>query len=794
MNIDNSQPSTNRWWDLPAAALLLAALLICAARLIATRWTSELTTAQMLAAFGVIAGLALGKSRFSPSLVAFFATAYGVFAVPWQLGLTIREDILWSERLSIILNRLGIIIYQLINQEPVQDSLLFLLLMSLLFWVLGAHAGYTLVRYGNAWKSVIPAGITIFVIHSFDPLIVRRTWYLAAYFFFALVLVARMAFLQRQSSWQRNRTALPPHLGYDFVRFAVIAALLIVMFAWTAPALAQALPAVQRVWQPVRNAWEDAKSNFENAFASLRTTVGITSEVYGDSASLGRGNPLSQAMMFTVDPPDEIPAGTRLYWRARTYDFYNNGRWLSTGNSVRAFDPQEDDLIVPIAFGRFAGTFTFTSATNPGTLFVPPQPLWVDRPGQVEYAENPDGTVDITTFRAVPALQPGQEYQVQASISNATVAQLKEAGEEYPEWVTERYLQLPDSITTRTRRLAEQITVGLETPYDKAQAITQYLRDNITYVDTLPETPPRGQEIIDWFLFDLRQGFCNYYATAEIVLLRSVGIPARWSVGYAQGERQDDLGDPIVYLVRQRDAHAWPEVYFPQAGWVEFEPTVSQPDIARRPGIDPEELDSSLPPDEASLQQQRDEFEREMEELRQQRTSFTPDLSQQNQLNIVYWLIALALGAGLLFIGWRMRERIDLQAAPILMENIFIRVGIRPPRILQLWARWAKLPPLSKAYLEINRALARLGKEPVVNDTPAERADNLGMILPEAQPPANALVHEYQIATFSRQSANVAAAVSAGRQIRGLSIKAYLQRILARLQQRPGRNQPRKTR
>jgi transglutaminase-like putative cysteine protease len=790
-NMDNPQPSTTRWWDLPAAALLMAALLISAARLIATRWTSELTITQMLVAFGVLAGLALGKSRFSPRLVAFFATVYGAFAVPWQLGLTLREDILWTERLSILINRLGVIIYQLINREPVQDSLLFLLLMSILYWIVGSHAGYTLVRYGNAWKAVIPGGVALFVIHTFDPLIARRTWYLAAYLFFALVLVARMAFLQRESSWQHNRTALPPHLGYDFVRFAVIAALLVVMFAWTAPAMAQALPAVQKAWQPVRDAWNDAKSNFENAFASLRSSVGLVSEVYGDSASLGMGNPLSQAMMFTVDPPDDIPSGTRLYWRARTYDTYSNGRWLSTVNSLHEFDPQESELNVPIAFGRWAGSFMITTATNPGTLFVPAQPLWVNRPGQIEYAENPDGTVDISTFRAVPALQPGQEYEVHASINNATIAQLQEAGEEYPEWVTERYLQLPDTITPRTRRLAEQITADLETPYQKAAAITQFLRENITYVDRLPETPPSDQEIVDWFLFDLRQGFCNYYSTAEIVLLRSIGIPARWSVGYAQGERQNDPGDPILYRVRHRDAHAWPEVYFPGIGWVEFEPTVSQPDIARQAGITPEEEDTNLQVDDLESQRQREEFEREMELLRQQRQTSTPLSAQQNRLNVVYWSLALALGALLVFLVWRMRSRIDLQATPILLERALTRIGIRPPRIIRLWARRAMLPPLSKSYLEINYALARMGKQPVVNETPAERAESLSQALPEARNPADTLVHEYQIAIFSRQPANLVAAISAGKQIRSISLKAFLQRLLTRFQRRPGRSRSR---
>ena len=146
------------------------------------------------------------------------------------------------------------------------------------------------------------------------------------------------------------------------------------------------------------------------------------------------------------------------------------------------------------------------------------------------------------------------------------------AGNDYPEWVRERYLQVPPNITPRTLQLARDLTAELANPYDKAAAITNWLRANIEYSNSVPQLP-NNQEPIDWFLFDLKQGFCNYYATAEIMLLRSIGIPARIAVGYTQGETEE-LSQ--VYTVKQRDAHAWPEVYFPGLGWIEFEPTSSQ--------------------------------------------------------------------------------------------------------------------------------------------------------------------------------------------------------------------------
>jgi transglutaminase-like putative cysteine protease len=97
--------------------------------------------------------------------------------------------------------------------------------------------------------------------------------------------------------------------------------------------------------------------------------------------------------------------------------------------------------------------------------------------------------------------------------------------------------------------------------------------------------PPFGADVLAWFLLDYKRGYCNYSATAEVILLRSAGIPARLVVGFSQGERAP--GQRNVLTVKQNDAHAWPEVYFPGIGWVEFEPTTSLEGITRPSGIAP---------------------------------------------------------------------------------------------------------------------------------------------------------------------------------------------------------------
>ena len=239
--------------------------------------------------------------------------------------------------------------------------------------------------------------------------------------------------------------------------------------------------------------------------------------------------------------------------------------------------------------------------------------------------------------------------------------------------------------------------------------ITEYLRENITYVTQLDQNPPSNQELLDWFLFDYQKGFCNYYASAQVIMLRSLGIPARWSTGYAQGDKNEDG----VFVVRQRNAHSWPEVYFPGFGWVEFEPTASQPDIARLPG-EPLSGDSAFETDPSLSGDPNAEFEAEMEALRRERGGIDSEIanaSQQMPLNVVYWFAIPVLGIALILLGWAVYSRKGSQAAPVAIEMAFRRLGLRPPKRIRAWSRWSALPPMVKAYLEINAGFNSSGPQ-----------------------------------------------------------------------------------
>jgi hypothetical protein len=214
-----------RWWDVSAAILLLGALVSVALRLNATRWTSYLYITESLVIFGAVIGFALGYSRFPAWLTALLSILYGLILVPWQIGQIVgnpTSTISWSERLIIVRDRLETVIFQLLNREVVDDSVLFIVLMGFLFWWLGLVAGYVLVRKGSPWQATIPAGVTLVVIQTFDPMSANRIWYLAAFIFFILMLVSRMVFLHNRIRWFGSNTSLPPYLGLDFIRFTLV--------------------------------------------------------------------------------------------------------------------------------------------------------------------------------------------------------------------------------------------------------------------------------------------------------------------------------------------------------------------------------------------------------------------------------------------------------------------------------------------------------------------------------------------------------------------------------------------
>jgi hypothetical protein len=379
---------------------------------------------------------------------------------------------------------------------------------------------------------------------------------------------------------------------------------------------------------------------------------------------------------------------------------------------------------------------------------------------------------------ADPILKPGEQYQVTAALSNPSIQQLKKAGIDYPLWVTERYLQLPEGFSPRISDLANQLSQGLETPYDKAIAITNYLRREIVYTNPLPESPPRGEDSLEWILFDLKQGFCNYYASAEVLMLRSVGIPARMAVGFAEGVFDRETN---VYTVRSLDAHAWPEVYFPGIGWIEFEPTGNQDELVR----------PDIPEDEKSdAGRELDGLQNPLglgspDELPERKLEFEEGLGEEENLPLAelqsttasyLYLIAAVLLVGSMWLLNRQYAVFD--QIPIRLQTAYERNGESPPAWLSNWAHWVTLTPIERSFETVNRCLRLLGETPTLHSTPSERAQSLVKKLPSAASAIETLAEQLQATLFTPTPGHAGRARRASLTIWLYTIQSIFHRIL----------------
>ena len=742
---------TLRWWDWSSIFLLFLLLETVASRLVTTNWTPFLFLGQTLTYFGFLIGTALGYTRYSPRTARWVSFLYMIIMLPLQWTLVIDQSASLEEQLLSVVGRLVYSFSEFFARRPVEDPLFFIALVTFAFWIIGSSAGFRLTRDQNYLMAVVPSAIALLVIQSYDNSVPGRIWIMAFYALTALLLLGRLNNLENKKSWRERRIFLSPDNSIDLTSTMAVAAGLIIIFSWVPPASIESYDSAVKSWNKLTKPWRAFTDRMEIAFSSLESpSGGKRGEFYGSELALGRGFPLSDSVMFTVQTPEleSNQKPPRYYWRGRTYDYFLEGQWYTTQSSLEDYSPSD---IVPMALTsetpdpeRFifnTGELTFS------LVYAPPQVVWLSRQGATrrQSAGNLD---EIISWYATPALLSGEVYQVDAILNNPDIELLRQADTDYPDWVTEQYLQMPDDFSTKVSDLAEEITAEHDNPFDKTTAITRYLRDNIEYSDSLP-LAPRKADPLEWMLFEYKKAYCVYYSTAEIMMLRSLGIPARLAVGFAQGER-----DGNNYIVHRNDAHAWPEVYFPGVGWIEFEPTGSQP-VLNRP-LPPRDLpDSNTPANSLSAPLPNDNLGFSARELSEEDlNAFEQQTTEESVKPSGYLLPVFLIIFAALTVFLSRRYSVPARL-PSFVRTTYERTGINTPNWVVNWERWVNASQIQRSFESINFAL-RLLKQPLpVHATPIERAKTLNDILPKAEKHTHNLLDEHQTSLYTNRKADV---------------------------------------
>ena len=442
-------------------------------------------------------------------------------------------------------------------------------LIAVTLWMAYATA-WLAYRRSMALLSILPSLAVLLVVLTFLP--TSYYWY---FFMFLLASAPGIAY-RYKGRWSEsgNRRA---SLTGTVAGLGLMA--IIVGPVWQVPAPEE--PVI-----PLASTFENSLYSFREQWSNL--LYGMPNRNYSPSFTppedLYFTEPvsLSDEVLFVVESPEPHR------WRMRVHEVYSSTGWITDAPLVEVPTPEvslqeyveglKERKNIEIDVRIHAKTSTLMSAGEPlaadiATKVALSPPLNFD--GEKQPDTNGENSLDGAAAPGPPLamlgdrrLLPPRQYKTVGSISEATPAMLSAASQEYPGWVTDRYLQLPENFPRSVKELARELTKDEDNSYDMAEAIRQHLA-------TLPysleaKLPPPGVDWVENFLLVQGRGYCLNYASSMITMLRSLGIPARLVIGFAPGMWDQDRG---VWEVQWRHYHAWPEVYFPEYGWVEFEPT-----------------------------------------------------------------------------------------------------------------------------------------------------------------------------------------------------------------------------
>jgi len=259
---------------------------------------------------------------------------------------------------------------------------------------------------------------------------------------------------------------------------------------------------------------------------------------------------LSTAVAFRADFAGQIPPPVQRYWRGPVFEMTDGRRWWGSTETPS----RNTENALPFQPEGQAYRYVLTLEPNGGT-WLPALELPASIPADVERLH----TLELKTKQRIDALRRDAFISYPAyRISAATESELR------------RNLRLPNTITERIQQLAQQWRNAARSDRGVIDAALRYFHTE-PFVYTL-EPPLLGANPVDEFLFETRRGFCEHYAAAFTLLMRSAGIPARVVTGY-QGGELNPLGGYLI--VRQSDAHAWVELWLGEKGWVRFDPTAA---------------------------------------------------------------------------------------------------------------------------------------------------------------------------------------------------------------------------
>jgi transglutaminase-like putative cysteine protease len=568
------------WWS----ALLVLLLTFAVARSTATAgWVNGID---------VIPLIALGGALFMAVLAAL--------PVPWPLALaagTILGPVVafiqaWPAMHALhrddVLNQglIGVWWGRIVDGSAGTDTSFYLFLICWLMWVTGGWLSWCVLRWRKPLLGLIP-GAAAFATNLLNirPGENDQNGYTLGILVLTLALLLWTNYTGSIASAARAHVKLTGDARWDFWESGLVAMAALIVLAIMLPPLSTVDRTLDLESSLFSN-WAQLQDRLSRPGAIGNGTAG------GGTTGFATDVPLGGPLTRTKDPVFTYTligdTGPR-YFRGVNVTLTAGGEWrwpaqagikASVGkNEVPPYaEPYLKLAVAGYKVRMIRPPIGFADIVfYPGTLYR------VDRQTlATEVLLPPSSTTgQLTSIDRLSSTSPPTSvgtYTAYTEYSTATEAELRDAGTNYPDWL-DQFARLPDQgyrsqdVQTRIHNLAVDIVTkaGATNPYDKAAAIQNYLRDSTNYKYKLdPQPIPTGRDRLAYFLFNSKEGYCEFFASAMGDMLRSLGVPTRLVNGFGPGSFD---GATQTYIVRGEDAHTWVESYFPGYGWIPFEPT-----------------------------------------------------------------------------------------------------------------------------------------------------------------------------------------------------------------------------
>src|SRR5467141_2770027 len=568
------------WWS----ALIVLLLTFTVAR--------STATAAWVNGIDIIPLIALGGALFMAVLAAL--------PVPWPLALgagTILGPVVafiqaWPSMHALhrddVLNQglIGVWWGRIVDGSAGTDTSFYLFLICWLMWVTGGWLSWCVLRWRKPLLGLIP-GAAAFATNLLNirPGENDQNGYTLAILVLTLALLLWTNYTGSIASAARAHVKLTGDARWDFWESGLVAMAALIVLGIMLPPLSTVDRTLDLESSLFSN-WAQLQDRLSRPGAIGNGTAG------GGTTGFATDVPLGGPLTRTKDPVFTYTligdTGPR-YFRGVNVTLTAGGEWrwpaqagikASVGkNEV----PPYAEPYLKLAVAGYKVKMIRPPIGFADIVFYPGMLYRVDRQTlATEVLLPPSSTTgQLTSIDRLSSTSPPTSvgtYTAYTEYSTATEAELRDAGTNYPDWL-DQFASLPDQgyrsqdVQTRIHNLAVDIVTkaGATNPYDKATAIQNYLRDSTNYKYKLDPAPiPTGRDRLAYFLFNSKEGYCEFFASAMGDMLRSLGIPTRLVNGFGPGTYESTINS---YVVRSDDAHTLVEVYFPKYGWIEFEPT-----------------------------------------------------------------------------------------------------------------------------------------------------------------------------------------------------------------------------